>query len=58
MRVDFLKMKILQLNKFTVGGQESGFEIPHLTYPEPLGLINEESDSNSILCFNWNSFPE
>jgi len=23
-------MKILQLNKFTVGGQESGFEIPHL----------------------------
>jgi len=30
MRALCLKMKKLQLNKITVGRQESGFEIPHL----------------------------
>jgi hypothetical protein len=30
MRVDCLKLKILQVNKFAVGGQESGFKNPHL----------------------------
>lgn len=30
MRTDCLKMKIFQLNKFTVGRQERGFEISHL----------------------------
>ena len=30
MRAERQKMKILQLNKITLGGQESGFKIPHL----------------------------
>lgn len=30
MRAECLKTKILQLNKFTVGGQETGLKTPHL----------------------------
>jgi len=29
-------MKVFQLNKFAVGGQENGFKIPHLPWPGPL----------------------
>ena len=41
MRVDCLKTKILQLNKFTVDGQESGFKVPHLPKPGPLGVMQK-----------------
>ena len=30
MRADCLKMKILKLNKFMVGGQENGFKISRM----------------------------
>lgn len=36
MRVDCLKMKILQLKNIGSCGQRFGFKTPHLPYPGPL----------------------
>ncbi len=46
MRADCVKMKILQLNESTVGGQESGFEIPHLPQPGPLAARQYVIETN------------